>query len=99
MKNCLKWRFVVPDDEWWTIPANVERVCIVDDTIRDIFFNKGFHIDDHCLEDMRKLLSKICSLNFRKACERYLYSSEYVSGDNELVIDAREACQERAEIQ
>lgn len=98
-KHCLKLRFVVSDGEWRELQGFTRGICIVDDTIRDIFFNKEFYLDHNLLNDMTRLLYEDCSINFRKACEKYLYSSQYVSDNDEHVIEAREACRKRALIQ
>ncbi|KAI3656083.1 hypothetical protein MP638_002708 [Amoeboaphelidium occidentale] len=100
-KNCLKWRFVILDG-WWreeNYCSRLQQVCLVDETIRDIFYNKGFYLDYDFLKDVVEIMNTGCSVNFRKACERCLHSSEHVTEVDELVIAAREACQKRAELQ
>jgi hypothetical protein len=99
IKRCLKWRFFVLDGSWRKLNIYTQRICIVDDRIRDIFYHKGFYLDETFLKDITMTLKQGCSENFRKACERYLYSSEYVSDENKLVIEAKEACRKRAELQ
>jgi hypothetical protein len=99
IKRCLKWRFFVLDGSWRKRYIYTQRICIVDDTIRDIFYHKGFYLDETFLKHITKTLKEGCSENFRKACERYLYSSEYVSDENKHVIEAKEACRKRAELQ
>ncbi|KAI3656332.1 hypothetical protein MP638_001376 [Amoeboaphelidium occidentale] len=97
LKHCLKWRFVVPDGEWRELQGFTLRICIVDDAIRDIFFNKGFYLDHNLLDDITRLMNEDCSDNFRKACEQYLYSTEYVSGESKLDIAAKESCRSKSQ--
>jgi hypothetical protein len=99
-KSCLKWRFVVPTGSWRVQYEYTQRVCMVDDQVRDIFYHKGFYLDNQCLKDITKQMDKGCTVNFRKACERYLNSSIYlIYASKERITAAREACQRRAEIQ
>lgn len=100
-KDCLKWRFALRETGWrnkcdFDI---VKRLFILDEEIREIISQKCLGVNGDFLNDMKNLLQKGCSISFRKACEKILYSSEYVSEDNKLVIAARYACRKRAEVQ
>lgn len=81
-KACLKWRFVILDGGWReeNYCSRLQQVCLVDETIRDIFYNKGFFLDENFLGDVVEIMNTGCSVNFRRACEKYLHSSEFVTG-------------------
>ncbi|KAI3659732.1 hypothetical protein MP638_005206 [Amoeboaphelidium occidentale] len=97
-KDCLKWRFILSGFDMRRI-RNVElqKICIVDETVRDIFYPNSFFPDGDCLKDITERLSHGCSINFRKACERILFSNQNVSETNELLIAGRGAFIKRAE--
>lgn len=90
-KNCLKWRFVVPEGDWRSRDSYAQKICMVDDTVRDIFYKDGFFLTDHCLQDITNSLKCDCSATFLKACEKYLFSNPYVSSDSKILSPAREA--------
>ncbi|KAI3655769.1 hypothetical protein MP638_007558 [Amoeboaphelidium occidentale] len=54
------------------------------------------HLAEHRLIEIIEILNDECSEAFRNACEKALFSNEYVSEDNELVQAAREAFQATA---
>jgi hypothetical protein len=85
LKTCLKWLYILP---YYDIRRmnNVElqKICIVDETIRDVFYRNGFFPDGDCLKDVTERLSHGCSVNFRKACESILFSHKGVSETDEL---------------
>ncbi|KAI3656104.1 hypothetical protein MP638_001245 [Amoeboaphelidium occidentale] len=100
LKSCLKWRFVVLDGDWRReLLHDAQIVSLFDETIRDIIYHRGFRINNDCVKIISDRLNKGCTVNFRKACEKYLFSSEYISDSDEDVIAAREACRKRSEIQ
>ncbi|KAI3655826.1 hypothetical protein MP638_004027 [Amoeboaphelidium occidentale] len=97
LKECLKWRLHI-DDLYWrnvNIELRCKIVCIVDETVRDIFFPKGFNVDEEVFYEIEDKLFNGCSLNFRRACRKILCSSEYVNETDELVKATRKACQKR----
>lgn len=97
LKECLKWRFNIDDGYWRNVNIKLwfKIVCIVDETVRDIFYPKGFIVDEEVLYEIEDKLFNGWSLNFRRACRKILYSSKYVNETDELVIAARKACQKR----
>ncbi|KAI3655968.1 hypothetical protein MP638_003458, partial [Amoeboaphelidium occidentale] len=101
LKDCLKWRFAIVDTDWRKQCQHTysQRLCMLDDTIRDIIYPKGFFLSHEFLKDISLAMSNGCSVNYQKTCEKYLFSSENVSGDNGLGITAREACKRRADQQ
>jgi hypothetical protein len=79
LKNCLKWRFAIVDTDWRKQCQHTysQRLCMLDDTIRDIIYPKGFLLSDDFLKDIILAMSNGCSVNYQKACEKYLESSVY----------------------
>lgn len=100
LKDCLRWRFIVPKGWWLKSDYNISlTVCILGDQIRDIFYDNGFKLEDERLKEMMSNFKSGCLVNYRKACEKYLHSSDYISVDNEMVMNARDACGSVAETQ
>lgn len=100
LKVCLRWRFVIPNGSWRLTDSNsYQLVCLVDESLRSIIYPKGFYMKYLCWREMVRLLTYGCSKNFRNACEKYLYSSDLACHDNELVVEAREACRLHAKKQ
>ncbi|KAI3659777.1 hypothetical protein MP638_000906 [Amoeboaphelidium occidentale] len=100
LKVFLRWRFVIPNGSWRLTDSNsYQLVCLVDESLRSIIYPKGFYMKYLCWREMERLLTYGCSKNFRNACEKYLYSSDLVCHDNELVVEARKACRLHAKKQ
>jgi hypothetical protein len=96
-KDCLKWRFFVNDGEWRSLSFHVgfKIVGVVDETIMDIIYPKGFSVDESFLYAMEDFMTNGCSLRLRRACRKILYSSDYVNENDKLVIAARKSCRKR----
>lgn len=94
LKSCLRWRFFISDDHWRTEKLDLftQRLCIYDEEIRRIFFPNGLVLDDKSIKNLTDRLNEDCTVEFRQACERFLFYSENVDEKNELVFKAREAC-------
>ncbi|KAI3660269.1 hypothetical protein MP638_005132 [Amoeboaphelidium occidentale] len=97
-KDCLKWRFVVPNGDWRRLDVNALRVCMVDDTIRDIFFSTRVCLSYHWLQDITNIFRTGCSVNFRTARGKYLFS-ENVPKYNPHVGASRTEYRRRARLQ
>jgi hypothetical protein len=97
LKKCLKWRFHIDDGYWRYVNIILwcKIVFIMDETVRDIFYPKGFIVDEEVLHEIIDEFFYGCSLNFRGACRKILYSSKYVNETDELAIAARKASQKR----
>jgi hypothetical protein len=93
LKKCLKWRFHIDDGYWRYVNIILwcKIVFIMDETVRDIFYPKGFIVDEEVLHEIIDEFFYGCSLNFRGACRKILYSSKHVTETDELAIAARKA--------
>jgi hypothetical protein len=110
LKDCLKWRFVVRDSNWRQIiltggakgceRAGLPMICVLDETIRDIMFRKKFRLNNDYLSIItRWLRDEGCSVRFRLACEKILFSNNWICESSVYLDVARKACQERDEKQ
>jgi hypothetical protein len=73
LKNCLRWRFIVPKGWWLKSDYNISlTVCNIDDQIRDIFYDNGFKLEDELLKEMTSNFKSGCLVNYRKACEKLI---------------------------
>lgn len=97
LKECLQWRFYTEDRSWLCFNLNLDCdiVCVVDQTIRDIFYPKGFIVDGCFRGILQHFMDNGCALRFREACKKFLSSNESVSDSNQLVIALREASSKR----
>ncbi|KAI3659733.1 hypothetical protein MP638_005207 [Amoeboaphelidium occidentale] len=94
-----KWRFVIPGAEWKYKIKLIDMfiLCLVDPTIRESFCDKQFVPDVRFLRALESCFERNFSLNFKKACERYLWSSDELYSNEELIELAREHYPEVAE--
>lgn len=101
LKECLKLRYFVPNRGLLYNQQDdfTEKLCIMDENLREIVYPAGLYIQEDSLRDLIDIVEQGYSANFRMICERYLYSSEYVSDESDLVIAAKGACRRRAEKQ
>jgi hypothetical protein len=72
-----------------------ERLCLLDEEIRVIFYPEGLVLSDDSLLDIECWLNRNCSARFRAACEKYLFGNESFDEQNEYVIKARKAYRKR----
>jgi hypothetical protein len=71
-------------------------ICVLDETIRDIMFRKEFRLNNDYLSIItRWLRNEGCSVRFRVACEKILFSNNWICESSVYLDVARQACQER----
>jgi hypothetical protein len=100
-KYCLKWRFVVPDGEWRYRGSeeHLLMMCFADEELREIFYPKGFYLDD----SSRRLLVKIAHGAYfpeiMQACTNYLASKRNFCYTNEQVAVSNEIRKRRTAVE
>ncbi|KAI3655752.1 hypothetical protein MP638_003670, partial [Amoeboaphelidium occidentale] len=60
LRHVLAWRHYVPNEDWRSRsnPRLLMILAIVDETLRDIIFVKGFKMDNSILKELRTLLNQ-----------------------------------------
>lgn len=85
LRDVLKWRPFVSNEDWrrFTLRTSLIILAVVDETLRDIIFDKGFVLDDSIRCTLLKMLGYNCSEKFREICEDHLSPSEYAGSTDQ----------------
>lgn len=100
LKSSHKWRFCIPGAKRRNeiMLYDTFILCLVDPTIWESFCDRKFVPDARFLWIIHRCFQEYFSLNFKKACERYLWSSDELYSNQELIECARNDFPEVAEI-
>jgi hypothetical protein len=81
VKSCLRWRFYVPSNQRdvSNLKSCAALLCVLDEEIGDTFYSEGFLLDERWLNETIEILNAECSDAFRNACQKVLFSTEFVS--------------------
>ncbi|KAI3655240.1 hypothetical protein MP638_006241, partial [Amoeboaphelidium occidentale] len=80
VKSCLRWRLYIPTDQRdiSNLKSYATLLCVLDHEIRDAFFPEGFLLDEYCLNEIIEILNDECLDVLRNACQKVLFSAEFV---------------------